>query len=81
MYDITYLAREKSLNQVYKGQKVFKTNNKIYKVFLFLLDLIQAFQQCVSIHHLSIINRPGVAGAILQSPPSLINSLIHSLTE
>ena len=24
-----------------------------------------------------VINRPGVAGAVLQSPPSLINSLIH----
>ena len=24
-----------------------------------------------------IVNRPGVAGAVLQSPPSLINSFIH----
>ena len=24
-----------------------------------------------------IFNRPGVAGAVLQSPPSLINSFIH----
>ena len=24
-----------------------------------------------------VINRPGVAGAVLQSPPSLIDSLIH----
>ena len=26
---------------------------------------------------LEIINRPGVAGAVLQSPPSLIHSFIH----
>ena len=26
-----------------------------------------------------IFNRPGVAGAVLQSPPSLINSLIQSV--
>ena len=27
----------------------------------------------------NIINRPGVAGAVLQSPPLLINSLIDSV--
>ena len=33
----------------------------------------------VSIQFLSIINRPGVAGAVLQSPPSLIYSLTAPL--
>ena len=26
-----------------------------------------------------VVNRPGVAGAVLQSPPSLIDSLSHGL--
>ena len=28
-----------------------------------------------------VVNRPGVAGAVLQTPSSLINSLIDSLTD
>ena len=31
---------------------------------------------CISI---TVINRPGVAGAVLQSPPSLTHSLSHGL--
>ena len=30
---------------------------------------------------LFVFNRPGVAGAVLQSPPSFIESLINSLTD
>ena len=30
---------------------------------------------------LRVVNRPGVAGAVLQSPPLLINSFINSLTD
>ena len=28
-----------------------------------------------------VVNRPGVAGAVLQLPPSLINSLSHPLVQ
>ena len=35
----------------------------------------------VSSFSYQIVNRPGVAGAVLQSPPSLINSLIHLLSD
>ena len=40
------------------------------------IHLIQSFPVIVQIQCLPIINRPGLAGAVLQSPLS-INSFIH----
>ena len=36
------------------------------------------FEVNIEITRLNIINRPGIAEAVLQSPPSLIHSLIDS---
>ena len=53
-----------------KQQFKMKTQNIIILLLSFICSWIWI-----------LFNRPGVAGAVLQSPPSLINSLIHSFTD
>ena len=44
-----------------------------------LINACQACQRFLKAIQIPVFNRPGVAGAVLQTPPSLIKSLIHGL--
>ena len=43
----------------------------------FLSKLFFLFYNYISLNLYNIFNRPGVAGAVLHTPPSLVDSLIH----
>ena len=62
----------------------FKTSvtakkNEAYNWKYLLMSHKQKIQLEVCMELKSIFNRPGLAGAVLQSPSSFINSLIHWL--
>ena len=80
VYCLVYTASD--LDQL-PGAKASSTvlYYSIYLAFNQLDRTALLYSTSVLCQDVYLINRPGVAGAFLQSPPSFINSLINSLTD